>query len=935
MAQRSIGLSIQILNIEELTKFENRINELNKKGIKLNVTGLDKLDNIQNLINNIDKVKTQLDTIAKSGILNQGQIKYDNQQIDETVKKLQQVKDAKGNLSKTSTVAIDGETVKNVEEYSQVIGRTMSIIKDMKKNSETTVITLNTDKMTSTALNIEKAVKSAELAMDGLKAKNKEVYDSLKGSQSMIDYGNSIEQLKKMQSELSKGIIKKGDEANTFKTLTENLNTLKYSVSSIKQSFSQGVIDEKNIQKEQAEIDKLNNKLSDLIGKFNLMKNEDIFINKGVSAIFDGEKEKNGLLNQANSMFKKIDTSNLEEAKKLVDELSAKYSLMEKNSKRILNFKPLVDQYKSLNKQLGEDFVSKIAKNNGIDKSALDISQYTTLLNNLTKNSDKINDVKFTKLTNNLKELLSAIQKDEKSINSYIEKIKTDFNKLDKSQLNNSFIKRLENQVNSLDVSTPIEKLTDLSNKIKELSNNSKQSVKIETSLDKSNTSFQNLRNQYGTILDEKQLEREVAKYEEAKNKLTEMKKEIAKGVKYDDSEVTKNVNKLSDAYTNLKNQVISVNKSIQQNENAFDNSIQGLISKIKGSFAKLLNQETNLDSSFVSKLQQQVNSLDVNSKAEEIKALNNLINSLLGNSAKISSIKNTIATKENEFNYLMGNMSSSQLGSSKVMTEVENYKSAIRELKSLQDQLAKGEINSANAKSSVSEATNRATISLRNLRRETGQTLNTQKSFLSSLKSLGNSMGIYMSLAIVMRRVYMSIREGISNVIDLEDSMVSLQRVYNITGQSVQDFQNKLVSTSRELGTSATDYIDAVTSFKKLGYDINEAQNLATQTTKFNLAGDINNMEQATSSVVSVLKGFKLEAKDVTNVVDAMNTASNEYAVSASDLADIMQKSSSSLSVYGNSLNESLALGTVANEIMQDSSKVGRAFNTKRGMVA
>ena len=83
MAQRSIGLSIQILNIEELTKFENRINELNKKGIKLNVTGLDKLDNIQNLINNIDKVKTQLDTIAKSGILNQEQIKSDNQQIDE------------------------------------------------------------------------------------------------------------------------------------------------------------------------------------------------------------------------------------------------------------------------------------------------------------------------------------------------------------------------------------------------------------------------------------------------------------------------------------------------------------------------------------------------------------------------------------------------------------------------------------------------------------------------------------------------------------------------------------------------------------------------------------------------------------------------------------------------------------------------------------
>ena len=121
MAQRSIGLNIEILNEKRLTDVENKIKKLNENGLKIEVKGLDKLSNIQDLIANIGKVKEQLDSISKSGILNQSQIKNENQQIDETVRKLQQAKEVKGDMSKTSSTIIDGEEVKRVEQYNQII----------------------------------------------------------------------------------------------------------------------------------------------------------------------------------------------------------------------------------------------------------------------------------------------------------------------------------------------------------------------------------------------------------------------------------------------------------------------------------------------------------------------------------------------------------------------------------------------------------------------------------------------------------------------------------------------------------------------------------------------------------------------------------------------------------------------------------------------
>lgn len=54
----------------------------------------------------------------------------------------------------------------------------------------------------------------------------------------------------------------------------------------------------------------------------------------------------------------------------------------------------------------------------------------------------------------------------------------------------------------------------------------------------------------------------------------------------------------------------------------------------------------------------------------------------------------------------------------------------------------------------------------------------------------------------------------------------------------------------------------------------------------------------------------------------------SNNFAVSSSDIAEGLSKSSASLATYGNSLNETIALTTAGSEIM-----VGQASRVARGL--
>ena len=87
--------------------------------------------------------------------------------------------------------------------------------------------------------------------------------------------------------------------------------------------------------------------------------------------------------------------------------------------------------------------------------------------------------------------------------------------------------------------------------------------------------------------------------------------------------------------------------------------------------------------------------------------------------------------------------------------------------------------------------------------------------------------------------------------------------------------------------------------------------------------------VEDATTSLVSVMKSFNLEAEDSLSILDKLTLVDQKYAISASELGEGLMLSASTLKEANNSLDQSVALLTAGNTSIQDASKVGNALKT------
>lgn len=76
-------------------------------------------------------------------------------------------------------------------------------------------------------------------------------------------------------------------------------------------------------------------------------------------------------------------------------------------------------------------------------------------------------------------------------------------------------------------------------------------------------------------------------------------------------------------------------------------------------------------------------------------------------------------------------------------------------------------------------------------------------------------------------------------------------------------------------------------------------------------------------------MKAFGIEAANVMTIVDRFNEVGNRFAISSKGVGDALVRSASALAAAGNSLDESIALVTAANNVVQDPEKVGTTMKT------
>ena len=206
----------------------------------------------------------------------------------------------------------------------------------------------------------------------------------------------------------------------------------------------------------------------------------------------------------------------------------------------------------------------------------------------------------------------------------------------------------------------------------------------------------------------------------------------------------------------------------------------------------------------------------------------------------------------------------------------------------------------------------------------------NLGKSIFGTLKSNFTNLSPLFGMGAMINTTIRGLKDMYSNVVDIDSAMTELKKVTNETDSVYSSFLSNASKRSVELGTTITDYVNSTSSFARLGYSMSEAKELAEVANVYSVVGDeISSIDEASSSVISTLKAFGIQASDAMSIVDKFNEVGNRFAISSGGIGEALTRSASSMSAANNTLDESIALITAANTVVQDPARVGNAFKT------
>lgn len=205
-----------------------------------------------------------------------------------------------------------------------------------------------------------------------------------------------------------------------------------------------------------------------------------------------------------------------------------------------------------------------------------------------------------------------------------------------------------------------------------------------------------------------------------------------------------------------------------------------------------------------------------------------------------------------------------------------------------------------------------------------------TGKKLGSTLVNSFKSILRYVSVSTIIYSLINAFRQMYNNVYDINTEMTELKKVTNETGRAYEKFLDNSSKKAKRLGTTISDLVSSTADFARLGYNISDAEDLAEVANIYAVVGDdIENIDTATQSIISTMTAFKIETKDAMAIVDKFNSVGNKFAISSGGIGDALQRSASSLAAANNTLDQSIALITAANTVVQDPDSVGTAFKT------
>lgn len=383
----------------------------------------------------------------------------------------------------------------------------------------------------------------------------------------------------------------------------------------------------------------------------------------------------------------------------------------------------------------------------------------------------------------------------------------------------------------------------------------------------------------------------------------------------------------LQNVKTNITNKIKSLN-ALGNNgvlvKNQSDTQVQAAyqeIDRLRSSYEKLLNliRGGNLSNSDLTKLQNEAVSLDT--------AFNNLTMKTTALQTTLKQDSGAVVLKnryETLINTIDAYMDANNRAANATAKNGKTYAQIASEIKSgLQQALSSGSIDARGLETARNQFA-RLRSEIKAVGKE-GQTAFTR--LWNGVKKFSNWMGITYVTASIAREI----RGMFSDVVKLDDALVDLKKTFNGTSEDLDKFYTSANSVAKQLGVTTEEVINAASSWSRLGYSTAEqATEMAKLSSMFASISPGMDIDTATNGLVSIMKAFKVDVKDVKeDIMSTINELGNTRALSNSDLVTGLQRSSAAMAAMGTSLRENAALFVSAQEIVQNSSEVGNALRS------
>lgn len=191
-----------------------------------------------------------------------------------------------------------------------------------------------------------------------------------------------------------------------------------------------------------------------------------------------------------------------------------------------------------------------------------------------------------------------------------------------------------------------------------------------------------------------------------------------------------------------------------------------------------------------------------------------------------------------------------------------------------------------------------------------------------------------WMGLTMVTASIAREIRGMFKTVAELDTELIDLRKTFKGTSKDLEDFYYSANDVAKQLGVTTKEVISQASSWSRLGYGTKEQiESLSKTSSIFAAISPEMDVDTATNTIVSVLKAYEkygLKAEDALDgIASKINVLGNNFAVSNSDLAEALQRSSASMASANTDLEHTLSLIVSANEIVQNPESVGNALKT------